>query len=68
MDGERIIELVLGAEERSKKCAAGMNELTRKYRCMPVVTEIRRGGTTVQMGIDWIPEEQMPGTKPNLIL
>ena len=62
-----VLELVMKAEERCKLAAQAFDAISKKYHVQAIIVEIRRGGQTMSLGIDWVPEENLDIKKSPLI-
>ena len=63
MAEDPVLQVVMSAQAQVQECAKGLDALIKKFNCVPVVVETKRGGVTVQQGIDWVPAESLQQSK-----
>lgn len=62
-----VLELVMGVEARKEACSKGIQDLMKRYNCSPQVVEVRVGGITASIQINWVPNEAIQGSGSRII-
>jgi hypothetical protein len=66
-NGDKVLNLVMNAQSRIEAAGKAMQEIMAKYKVVPVIVEVWRGGTIAQQGIEWVPVESTQ-QKPSLLM
>jgi hypothetical protein len=68
VEEDRILKAVLSVQERQEGCSKMLVQIMQQFQCTPQVVEVRKGGQTVQIGIEWIPNEVIQAPNKGAII